>query len=34
VIRPLRRAARLAPALFWLLIPLLVMAMATRADAP
>jgi hypothetical protein len=32
VIRPLRRAARLAPVLFWLLLPLLLLALANRVE--
>jgi hypothetical protein len=32
VIRPLRRAARLAPMLFWLLLPLLAVALFWRVE--
>ena len=32
MIRPLRRAARLAPLLFWLLLPLIVVALANRVE--
>lgn len=34
MIRPLRRAARLAPALFWLLLPLLVVAVLAHEGRP
>jgi hypothetical protein len=30
--RPLRRLARLAPILFWLLLPLLIAALAGRSE--
>jgi hypothetical protein len=34
MIRPLRRAGRLAPLLFWLLVPLIAIAMLARWSQP